>query len=144
MSSLVCYSADLNKIFKTQIKSSNQLEFNQFNIQSFESGTSSLVWASVDRFVFKSTSNNLQVVKKNQDESLSLLNSIQLVESFDIISKMPTDYDDFNLVYAKYKENKDLNFNVLNLKNEQKAELVVNVPSSQKKDPKSIIKVKET
>jgi hypothetical protein len=57
---------------------------------------------------------------------------------------MPTDYDDFNLVYAKYKENKDLNFNVLNLKNEQKAELVVNVPSSQKKDPKSIIKVKET
>ena len=80
MSSLVCYSADLNKIFKTQIKSSNQLEFNQFNIQSFESGTSSLVWASVDRFVFKSTSNNLQVVKKNQDESLSLLNSIQLVD----------------------------------------------------------------
>ena len=89
-------------------------------------------------------SNNLQVVKKNQDESFSLLNSIQLVESFDIISKMPTDYDDFNLVYAKYKENKDLNFNVLNLKNEHQAELVVNVPSSHKKDPKSIIKVKET
>ena len=44
------------------------------------------------------------------------------------------------MLYAKYKENKDLTFNVLNLKNEQKAEIVINVPS-QKKDPKSIIQV---
>ncbi len=141
--SLVCYSADLNKLFNAPIKSGNQLEFSQYETQSFESGTS-LIWASGDKFIFKTsytTSDQISlfVLKKNQDQTLTVVKNVQSVESYDIILKSQT-YDDFNLVYAKYKENKDLTFNVLNLKNEQKAEIVINVPS-QKKDPKSIIQV---
>ena len=71
--SLVCYSADLNKLYNAPIKSGNQLEFSQFETQSFESGTS-LIWAFADKFLFKTSYTTIDqislfVLKKNQDQT---------------------------------------------------------------------------
>lgn len=130
-------------MYSTQIKSGNQIQFNELNVQTVKT-EARLVWTSSDRYIFEESLDedtkkvNLFLMKQvNQD--LVEFKRIESAEAYDITSKSKNDFD-FNLVYAKYKENKDLSFNVLNLKNEQKTEHVVNVVSALK-DTKSIVEV---